>query len=228
MNIHIISLFPELFTSFFDTSLLQKAQEKKIIKIHLINPRIYCRDKHQQIDDQVYGGGAGMLIKAQPIIDAVEDIIKKNQLKKSDFKIVFPAPSTEVFTQKQAYSYSKCKNIVFVCGRYEGIDYRFEEYMQDHYPQQFQKISLGQFILLGGEVASMTMIEAITRLISGVIKESESRQAESYSLKQGMTNLEQPQYTRPEEIYGYQVPSILLTGNKKAIKKRQENKSSTL
>lgn len=228
MNIYIVSLFPEIFTSFFNTSLLKKAQEKKIIKIHLINPRIYCTDKHQQIDDQVYGGWAGMLIKAQPIIDAVEDIIKTNQLKKSDFRILFPAPSTEVFTQKQAYSYSKCKNIVFVCGRYEGIDYRFEQYMYDKYAKQFQKISLGQFILLGGEVASMTIIEAISRLIPWVIKETESWQQESYSLKQGMKNLEEPQYTRPEEIYGYQVPKILLTGDKKAIKERQEKESKSL
>lgn len=190
-----------------------------------------------------------MLIKAQPIIDAVEDIISNLsspdkiglpcqgempegqrglQKKSFDFKILFPAPSKETFTQKQAYSYSKCKNIIFVCGRYEGIDYRFEQYMTDHYPSAFQKISLGQFILLGGEVASMTMIEAITRLIPGVIKESESRQQESYSLKYTMQNLEHPQYTRPEEIYGYSVPDILLTGNQKEIKKRQNENSESV
>jgi len=183
MHLHLVSLFPEIFTSFFETSLLQKAQEKGILHIHYINPRTFCTDKHQQIDDQVYGGGAGMLIKAQPIIDAVEKIITTPQLKNSDFKILFPTPTEEEFTQKQAYNLSKQEHLIFVCGRYEGIDHRFEEYMHDHYPQHFQKISLGKFILLGGEIASMTMIEAITRLIPGVIKESESWINESYSLK---------------------------------------------
>ena len=148
MNLYLISLFPELFTSFFDTSLLKKAQEKNLITTHFINPRTYCQDKYQQVDDQIYGGGAGMLIKAQPIIDAIEATITTHQLKKSDFKILFPSPSTETFTQKHAYSYSKCNDLIFVCGRYEGIDYRFETYMHDRYPQQFHKISLGQFILL--------------------------------------------------------------------------------
>ena len=225
MHLHIISLFPEIFNSFLETSLLKKAQEKQILSFSFINPRIFCTDKHQQIDDQVYGGGAGMLIKAQPIIDSIEEIIKINNIKKSDFSIIFPSPSKDTFTQKQAYNFSKKQHLIFICGRYEGIDYRFEEYMKDHYPTEFQKISLWQFILLWGEVATMTMIESITRLIPGVIKESESWQEESYSLKQGMTNLEHPQYTRPEEIYGYQVPSTLLSWNQKEIQQRRQENS---
>jgi tRNA (guanine37-N1)-methyltransferase len=171
-----------------------------------------------------------MLIKAQPLIDAVEAILQNatTKQKKADFKILFPSPTQETFTQKHAYSYSKKETLIFICGRYEGIDYRFEEYMTAHYPSAFQKISLGQFILLGGEVATMTMIEAISRLIPGVIKESESRQNESYSLKTRMTNLEPPQYTRPEEVYGYTVPDILLTGNQKEIQKRQQQHTQTL
>ena len=106
-----------------------------------------------------------MLIKAQPVIDAVEAIVTPLMKRRSDFKILFPSPSKEMFTQKHAYSFSKVKHLIFVCGRYEGIDYRFEEYMTAKYPSAFQKISLGQFVLLGGEVASMTMIEAIARLI---------------------------------------------------------------
>lgn len=148
MNIHIITLFPEIFTSFLETSLIKKAQEKGILQFSLINPRDFCSDKHQQVDDQVYGGGAGMLIKAEPIVEAVKHCIRESKIEKSDFKILFPAPSTEVFSQKQAYQYSKQEHLIFVCGRYEGIDHRFELYMQEHYPSQFQKISLGQFILL--------------------------------------------------------------------------------
>jgi tRNA (guanine37-N1)-methyltransferase len=225
MQIHIISLFPEIFDSFLSTSLLQKAQEKKLITFHLVNPRTYCTDKHQHIDDQVYGGGAGILIKAQPIIDAVEAIIKENKLENSAFKLLFPSPSPEIFTQKQAYSFSKNATLIFICGRYEGIDARFEAYMEAKYPSAFSKISLGQFVLLGGEVAAMTMIEAISRLIPGVIKEAESRQNESYSLKAGMTNLEYPQYTRPEEIYGLKVPEVLLTGNQKEIQQWQQHQT---
>jgi tRNA (guanine37-N1)-methyltransferase len=179
MHLHIISLFPEIFDSFLSTSLLQKAQEKKLLSFHCINPRKYCTDKHQQIDDQVYGGGAGMLIKAQPIIDAVEEIINNitetSQHHRNapyvdypegfDMKIIFPSPSVATFTQKHAYAFSKIQHLIFICGRYEGIDHRFEEYMETKYPTAFQKISLGQFVLLGGEVATMTMIEAITRLV---------------------------------------------------------------
>jgi tRNA (guanine37-N1)-methyltransferase len=232
MQFFIISLFPEIFTSFLSTSLLQKAQEKKLITFHFINPRDYCKDKHQQIDDQVYGGGAGMLIKAQPLIDAVEAVIadlrKTKRSEMSDFKILFPSPASETFTQKLAYSYSKNETLIFVCGRYEGIDYRFEEYLTAKYPSAFQKISLGQFILLGGEVATMTMIEAVSRLVHGVIKEPESWQNESYALNSSMTNLESPQYTRPEKVYGYSVPEVLLTGNQKEIHQRQQEHSVLL
>ena len=223
MNIHIISLFPEIFDSFFATSLLKKAQEKWILNISFCNPRQFCTDKHQQIDDEIYWWGAGMLIKAQPIIDAVESIIKDNNLKDSDFKILFPSPAKEIFTQKNAYTYSKQEHLIFVCWRYEWIDYRWELYMQKHYPEQFEKISLGQFILLWWEVASMTMIESISRLIPWVIKESESRQNESYSLKENMLNLEEPNYTRPEVVEWFRVPEILLTGNSDEIKKRKKN-----
>lgn len=225
MHIHIISLFPELFDSFFSTSLLKKAQEKWILKISFCNPRQFCKDKHQQIDDEIYWWWAWMLIKAQPIIDAAESIIKNNKLKNSDFKIIFPSPAKEVFNQKHSYTFSKQDHLIFVCGRYEWIDYRRELYMQKHYPEQFTKVSLGQFILLWWEVATMTMIESICRLIPWVIKESESRQNESYSLKENMQFLEEPNYTRPEIVEWFSVPEILLTWNSEEIKNwRNENK----
>ena len=228
MNIHIISLFPELFDSFFSTSLLKKAQEKWILNIDFCNPRIFCKDKHQQIDDEIYWWWAGMLIKAEPIIDAIESIIKNNNLKNTDFKIIFPSPSKDVFTQKNSYTYSKQEHLIFVCGRYEWIDYRWELYMQKHYPNQFEKISLWQFILLWWEVATMTMIESITRLIPWVIKESESWQNESYSLKENMQNLEEPNYTRPENVKWFTVPKILLNWNAEDIKKWRKDNSIKL
>ena len=228
MHIHIISLFPELFDSFFSTSLLKKAQEKWILNIDFCNPRKFCTDKHQQIDDEIYWGWSWMLIKAEPIIDAVEYIIKENNLKNSDFKIIFPSPAKEIFTQKNAYTFSKQEQLIFVCGRYEWIDYRRELYMQKHYPDQFEKISLWQFILLWWEVATMTMIESISRLIPWVIKESESWQHESYNLKDNMQNLEEPNYTRPETVKWFTVPEILLNWNSEEIAQRRKNNSKNL
>ncbi|MFZ2151122.1 MAG: tRNA (guanosine(37)-N1)-methyltransferase TrmD [Candidatus Absconditicoccaceae bacterium] len=226
MNIYIVSIFPEIFDSFISTSLIKKAQEKKILKFNFVNPRIFCKDKHQQVDDAIYGGGAGMLIKAKPIIDSVEYIIKKFKLSK--FKILFPSPSTQIFNQKISHSLSKIQDLIFVCGRYEGIDYRWEQYIKKKYKTKFQKISLGSFVTLGGELPTMTMIESITRLIPGVIKESESRKNESYSMEHNMQNLEYPQYTRPEEVLKMNVPEILLTGHSKKIQERKNKNTQTI
>ncbi len=228
MNIHIVSLFPELFESFLSTSLLKKAQDKWILKINFCNPRQFCTDKHQQIDDEIYWWWAWMLIKAEPIIDAVESIIKENNLKDTDFKIIFPSPAKETFNQKHSYTFSKQEDLIFVCWRYEWIDYRRELYMQEYYPQQFIKLSLWQFILLWWEVATMTMIESITRLIPWVIKESESWQNESYSLKENMQNLEEPNYTRPENVKWFTVPNILLNWNSEEIAQRRKDNSISL
>ena len=217
MNIHIISIFPEIFDSFINTSLLKKAQKNKLLKIDFCNPRQFCTDKHQQIDDEIYWWWTWMLIKAEPIIDAVESIIKNNKLVNSDFKILFPSPTKEIFNQKSAYTYSKQQHLIFVCWRYEWIDYRRELYMKEKYPKHFEKISLGQFILLWGEVATMTMVESISRLIPWVIKESESRQNESYNLKENLQNLEEPNYTRPESVKWFNVPTILLSWNSEQI-----------
>lgn len=228
MYFHIVSLFPEIFDSFFSTSLLKKAQDKWILHINIINPRTFCKDSHQQIDDEIYWWWAWMLIKAEPIIDTIEYIIKENNIKNSDFKILFPSPSKIEFTQKHSYWYSKQEHLIFVCWRYEWIDYRRELYMQKKYPNNFERISLWKFILLGGEVATMTMIESIARLIPWVIKESESRQNESYNLKKNMTNIEEPNYTRPENVKWFKVPEILLTGNKEDIKNRRAENSQHL
>lgn len=144
-----------------------------------------------------------MLMKAKPVIDSVEQIITNYELQitNNNWKIVFMSPSEKIFNQKLAYEYAReLKDIIFVCGRYEGIDYRFEQYMMEKYPQHFEKISLGQFVTLGGEMPSMVMMEAVARLIPGVIKEEESHVLESYDPDQGMNNLEYPQYTRPEEV----------------------------
>jgi len=221
MKIFLVSIFPEIFESFLQTSLIAKAQEKGVLEFEIINPRNFCTDKHQQIDDEIYGGGKWMLLKAQPLIDTINHIVEQNQLQKSDFSILFPSPSQQVFNQKVAYGQSKKDALIFVCGRYEGIDARFEKYCMEHYPDLFKKLSLGQFILLGGELPSCVMIEAITRLIPWVIKEKQSRIDESYAIKDGMATLEAPNYTRPEEVYGMKVPEVLLTWDLEAIAQRK-------
>lgn len=234
MHIHIISIFPDIFKSFIETSLIKKAQEKGILTFSLINPRTFCPDRHQTVDDTICGGGAGLLMKAKPAIDAVESIIKKlkptknlpdKRGNKGGFAIILPSPSKDTFTQKTAHNLSTVKDIIFVCTRYEGIDYRFEQYMKKKYPKQFQKISLWHFITLGGETPAMVMIEAISRLIPWVIKEEVSRQDESYSIQHNMQNLEYPQYTKPEEVYGMKVPKVLLSGHHKNINERRTKKT---
>jgi len=210
------------------------------LKFSFINPRTFCSDKHQTVDDTIYWWGAGLLMKAQPAIDAVESIVssfakggarraedfkKKNKI---SFKIILPSPAKETFTQKTAHSLSDIDNLIFVCTRYEGIDYRFEQYMKKKYKKDFQKISLWQFITLGGEIPAMTMIEAITRLIPWVIKEEASRQEESYSVEKNMNNLEYPQYTKPQEVLWMKVPKVLISGHDKNIDERREKKTKIL
>jgi len=136
------------------------------------------------------------------------------------------SPAQEEFNQRVAYTYAQgLEHIIFVCGRYEGIDYRFEQYMQEKYPKNFVKMSLGQFVTLGGEAPSMVIIESIARLIPGVIKEEDSHLIESYDPNQGMSNLEYPQYTRPEEVYGMTVPDTLLSGHHAEIEKWRKNQT---
>lgn len=214
MHIHFVSLFPEIFDSFLSTSIIKKAQDKNFLQFSTIDPRKFCNDKHQQVDDTVYGGGDGMLIKAQPMIDAVESIVAQIE---GAWAIVVPSPSQDFFVQKHAHLFSKYDHIIFVCGRYEWIDYRFVEYMREKYEDMFFVLSLWAFVTLGGEAPAMVMAESIVRLVGGVIKEEGSWENESYSIKQGWSNLEHPQYTKPAEVYGYKVPDVLLSGDQSAI-----------
>jgi len=228
MHIHLVSIFPEIFESFLGTSLIKKAQEKWVLAFSCYNPREFSTDPHQQIDDSVYWGWDGMLIKAQPIIDTVEFVIKDNQMKKSDFSILFPTPTEQLFNQKIAHGLSKKEHLIFICWRYEWIDYRAEQYFWDHYPDAFRKYSIGPFITLWGEGPSLLMIEAITRLIPGVIKEKGSWIHESYSPRDNMSNIEAPNYTRPIEVYGMKVPEVLLNGDEEEIAQWREEHSINL
>ena len=226
MRYHIVSIFPEIFSSFFATSLLAKAIEKWLIHVEYINPRDFCTDPHRQIDDKVYGWWVGLLMKAQPIIDAIKSIM--HHVTPSTCALVLPEPSPTYFTQRVAQDRSKTyDDIIFVCGRYEWIDHRVELRWEQVFWQDFYKLSLGQFVTLGGEVPTMMMIEATTRLLPEVIHDEQSRQDESYRPECGEPLLEYPQYTRPEYVEWMRVPDVLLSGHHQHIEERKQQHKYT-
>lgn len=200
MHIDIVTLFPEMVTPFFTSSIMAKAVEKGLVTYRVINFRDFALDTHRTCDDIPYGGGAGMVIKCEPIVAALDSIDAKSK------HVVFPTPSGKVFKQKDALTLSKESNLVFICGHYEGLDQRvIDEYVDDEY-------SIGDYVISSGEVSSVVMIDAIYRLIDGVIAK-ESLEDESFSSQL----LEYPQYTRPERYCKNSVPSVLLSGNHKEI-----------
>ena len=224
MNIHIISIFPEIFESFLNTSIVRRAVDDEIIQVTTHNPRDFTTDKHQQIDDEIYGGGAGLLMKAQPLIDCLRSLGETMYC--SQTKIVCLWPSEIVFNQQIAHNYIKdYDTIVFICGRYEWFDHRFVLWCQQEYDNRFDVVSLWQFVTLWWETPTMVMIESLVRLIPWVISDPESRRDESYRPEQGMSNLEYPQYTRPIEVEGMEVPEVLLSGHHKKIQEWRNDAS---
>ncbi len=228
MHLTYISIFPEIFESFTETSLIKKACDKGVLAFTVIDPRDFCYDKQKQVDDEIYGGWAGLLIKAQPIIDAVKLAVQRvserslQEGRERTYRILFVSPAQEVFAQNRAHNLSEVDELIFVCGRYEWIDYRFELRAKEVFGEHFLKISLWKFVTLGGELPAMTMTEAIVRLLPDVIKEEQSRKDESYSTEMDMDNLEYPQYTRPDEVEGYGVPEVLLSWNHAQIAARRK------
>lgn len=207
MNYHVLTLFPEMIENGMNTSILGKAINKGLITLNTVNIRDYTLDKHKKVDDYTYGGGAGMLMQAQPIYDcykAVTDGIDTTKL-----KTVYVTPQGRVFDQKLAQEFAKCDDIVFLCGHYEGIDERvLEEIVTDY-------VSIGDYVLTGGELPAMVMMDCISRLVPDVLSNEESAQTESFD--DGL--LEYPQYTRPEEWMGKKVPEVLLSGHHANIEK---------
>lgn len=223
MHYYIVTIFPELFSSFLSTSLVAKAKEKWLLQFSFVNPRDFCLDTQKQVDDQIYGGGAGMLMKWQPIIDALRFITNSRTTpEERNIKVLLLKPSKTIFIQEYAHQLvNDYDAIVLVCGRYEGIDHRVELWCQQEFWQHFDTLSLGQYVTLGGEVPAMAVVEATARLVRGVIKEQQSRQDESYRPEHDWNTLEYPQYTRPETIEWFSVPEILLSGHHAQIEQRK-------
>jgi len=202
VRFEILTLFPDMFSSPMKESILKRAQEKGLIEIGVRNIRDFTPDKHHCADDYPYGGGRGMVMKPEPIIMAIEKL--RSSMEES--RIILMTPQGKKFDQKCALRLSRLSHLILVCGRYEGIDERVREYVDE-------EISIGDYILSGGEFAAMVVIDAVARLIPGVLGNPRSAEDESFC----NSLLEYPQYTRPKEYRGLEVPDVLLSGNHQRI-----------
>jgi tRNA (guanine37-N1)-methyltransferase len=212
MRIDAISIFPQFF-DVLDISLLGKAKAQDLLEVKIHDLRDFTDDKHRTVDDTPFGGGAGMLMKAEPWGQALDSVVTAETI------VIFPSPAGELFKQATAQELSKAKHLVFACGRYEGIDQRVVDYAASK--AKVRLVSLGDYVLNGGEVAAVAMIEAIARLIPGVIGNADSLTEESHS--DGL--LEYPSYTKPSTWRGLEVPEVLLGGNHAEIAKWRKAKA---
>ncbi len=202
VNFHILTLFPDMVMQGLHTSILGRAADRGDICIEAVNIRDFTTDKHGKVDDYTYGGGAGMLMQAQPVYDACQSIVDRIGQDKPR-RVIYVTPQGKPFHQEMAKELSAEEELIFLCGHYEGIDERvLEEIVTD-------EISLGDYVLTGGELAAMVMVDAIARLVPGVLHNGESAETESF----GDGLLEYPQYSRPEIWHGKRVPEILLSGD---------------
>jgi tRNA (guanine37-N1)-methyltransferase len=246
MNFHIITIFPKIFDSYFSESIVKRAREKKLIDIKIHNLRDYTMDKHKTVDDTPYGGGAGMVLKVEPIYECLEKIkseirnfskvrpfpssskalgisqgqILKNSSKSNLSRVILFSAKGRRYTQVDAKRLAKYDNLIMICGRYEGVDERVAKYLVD------EEISIGEYVLTGGEIPAMAVVDSITRLVPGALGNAESPKDESFSKK---NYLEYPQYTKPDDFRGWKVPDVLLNGDHKKIedwRKKSSKKAS--
>ena len=203
MRFDILTLFPEMFSSPFKESILAKAIEKGLIEVRTINIRDFALDKHRIVDDAPYGGGQGMVMKVEPIARAIEQVKSEDP----SVRTIYLTPEGKPLNQEMARQLSSRSHLILLCGRYEGVDERARELFVD------EEISIGDYVLTGGELAAMVLIDAVSRLLPGVLGSDRSAEEDSFfgSL------LEYPQYTRPATFRGYEVPEVLLSGNHQAI-----------
>lgn len=206
MRFDVLTLFPPIFASYLGESLLKKAIDRGLIDVRLHDIRDWSHDKHQKVDDRPYGGGPGMLLKVEPVVECVEAV---QAMAAPPGQVVLLTPQGERFEQRIAASLAAQPRVVLICGRYEGFDQRVVDILQP------LELSLGDFVLNGGEVAAMAVIDAVARLVPGVLGDETSHQLDSFSGEDGW--LEGAQYTRPREYRGHQVPEILLSGNHEQI-----------
>jgi tRNA (guanine37-N1)-methyltransferase len=215
MKIDVLSLFPEMFTGVFEQSILKKARDKGVASYHVTNFRDFADNKHNKVDDYPYGGGAGMVLMPQPIFDAVDHVKKGVREDSKPPRILLMTPQGERFTQKHAENLSEEDNLIFLCGHYEGFDERIREHLVT------DELSIGDYVLTGGELAAMVIIDSVVRLLPGALGNEVSAVTDSFS--SGL--LEHPQYTRPENFRGLKVPNVLLSGNHAKIEEWRKAES---
>lgn len=202
MKVDILTLFPEMFEGPLSESIVKRAQEKNLVEIKIHNLRDWAKDKHRVVDGKPFGGGAGMVLRVEPIFSALED------LKQKDSRVILLSPQGEKYSQEKAQNLSKLGHIIFIAGHYEGFDERIRENLID------EEISIGDYVLTGGELPTMVIVDSIVRLIPGVLGDEESLQDETHS-EPGVKKY--PMYTRPEDFKGWKVPKVLLSGDHKKI-----------
>ena len=207
MKIDILTLFPQMFAPLKE-SIIGRAVDKKILEINVVDIREFSKDRRKKCDDYPFGGGAGMLMTIQPLYDAIKSVNREKS------KLIFPSPQGRLFTQNVAKELSEEEHLIFICGHYEGVDERLFSLFE------IDEISLGDFVLTGGELPSMVMVDALCRLVDGVLNK-ESLESESFS--NGL--LEYPQYTRPSSFMGLEVPEVLLSGNHEEVNKWRAEQS---
>lgn len=213
MKFDIITIFPQIFGSYFAESILGRAQKAGLIEIKIHDLRDYAEGKHKKVDDTPYGGGAGMVMKIEPIFKALVDIKKEGK----ERVILFSAKGKR-YTQKDAERLSKYDSLILLCGRYEGVDERVAKNLAD------EEISIGDFVLTGGEIPAMAVVDSVARLLPQVLGNVESAIYESHSIS---GQLEHPQYTKPEEFHGWKVPKVLLSGNHHEIEEWRKRNSKS-
>ena len=232
MNFHIITIFPDIFDSYFSESIIGRAQKEGLINIKTYNLRDFSEDKHKNVDDTPYGGGAGMVMRVEPIFKAVNYIKDQIISEGGDIEkvrtILFAAKGKKYSQQDVTRFNNDYTDLIFVCGRYEGVDERVSKYVVD------EEISIGEYVLTGGEIPAMVLVDSISRLVPGVLGNELSLSEESFSFRNDSNeeninitkNLEYPQYTKPREFNGWEVPDVLLSGDHGKIKEWQEENRS--
>lgn len=241
MQFDILTIFPAIFDSYFNESILGRAQKNKIIQINIHDLRKWTKDKHKTVDDTPYGGGAGMVLKIEPVFKAIKALKKTQNTKhksqtnykpqttnrKLQTRIILFSAKGKVFTQADARRLAKYERIIMICGRYEGVDERVAKHLID------EEISIGQYVLTGGEIPAMILVDSISRLIPGILGNKDSLKEESYnsirnSIRQPadeISCIEYPQYTKPEKFHGWSVPKVLLSGHHAEIEKWRKDKA---
>ena len=216
MTFDIITIFPNMFDMVFDFGIIAQGVKSGKLKINIHNLRDFAHDKHKVVDDRPFGGGPGMVLKPEPLFEAVEFIKSKAENKSAH--VIYLTPQGKKLNKEKCEKLSKMENLIIICGRYEGIDQRVRDNIVD------EEISVGDYVLSGGEIPAMTLVDAISRLVPGVIKNEEFNESESFSDKADRSKLDYKVYTRPENYKGIKVPEVLLSGNHEEIRKAREFK----